>query len=43
MGEEVRRLKVGPIGCSETALNDYQSTLRNTPEERSSHLMKFFF
>jgi len=27
---------MGPIGCSETSVTDYQSTLRNIPEERRS-------
>ena len=25
--------KMGPMGCHKTSLNNYQSTLRNTPEE----------
>jgi len=28
--------KMGPIRCSETSVNSYQSTLRNIPEERRS-------
>ena len=31
-------LKMGPIGCPETSVNNYGSTLRNIPEERRSHL-----
>jgi hypothetical protein len=31
-------LKMGPIGCLETSVQNYHSTLRNTPEERRSHL-----
>jgi hypothetical protein len=31
-------LKMGSIGCTETAVNNYQSTLRNVPEERIFHL-----
>jgi hypothetical protein len=27
----------------ETSVNDYQSTLRNIPEERRSHLKIFYF
>jgi hypothetical protein len=30
-------LKIGPIGCPETSVKDYRSTLRNIPEERRSH------
>jgi len=26
--------KMGPIGCYETSINDYGSTLRNIPQER---------
>jgi len=29
---------MGPRGCSETSVTNYQSTLRNIPEERRSHL-----
>ena len=29
-------LNMGPISCSETSVKDYNSTLRNTPEERRS-------
>ena len=29
---------MGPIGCPETSVTDYQSTLRKTPEERRSHI-----
>jgi hypothetical protein len=31
-------LKMGPIGCHETSVKDYHSTLRNIPEEHRSHL-----
>ena len=31
-------LKMGPIGCPETSVQNYHPTLRNTPEERRSHL-----
>jgi hypothetical protein len=30
-------LKTGPIGCPETSVQNYHTTLRNTPEERRSH------
>jgi hypothetical protein len=30
--------RMGRIRCPETSVNDYHSTLRNTPEERKSHL-----
>jgi hypothetical protein len=29
---------IGPIGCPQTSVNHYQSTLRNIPEERRSLL-----
>jgi hypothetical protein len=32
------RFQLQGIGCSETSLTDYESTLRNIPEERRSHL-----
>jgi hypothetical protein len=31
-------LKIGQIGCPETSVNNYLSSLRNIPEERRSHL-----
>jgi hypothetical protein len=31
-------LKMGPIGCPETSVQNYHSTLRNIPEERRYHL-----
>jgi hypothetical protein len=31
-------LNMGPIGSTETTVTNYQSTLRNIPEERRSHL-----
>jgi hypothetical protein len=31
-------LKVGALGCPETSVTTYQSTLRNIPEERISRL-----
>jgi hypothetical protein len=31
-------LKMGPIGCPETSVKNYHSPLRNTPEERRSHV-----
>ena len=30
-------MKMGPIGCPETSVKYYHSTLRNIPEERISH------
>jgi hypothetical protein len=30
-------LKMEPIGCPETSVSNYQSTLRNIPEEQRSH------
>ena len=32
-----KSLKMGPIRCPETSVNDYHSTLSNTPEERRFH------
>jgi hypothetical protein len=32
-------VKMGPIGCSEISRKFYHSSLRNNPEERSSHLL----
>ena len=29
----------GPIGCPETSVRNYQYSLHNNPEERSSHLL----
>jgi hypothetical protein len=31
-------VSLGPIGCPETSVNSYQSTLRNVLEERRPHL-----
>jgi hypothetical protein len=36
-------LKLGPIGCPETSVKDYHSTLRNIPEERGSQRSPIFF
>jgi hypothetical protein len=33
-------LEVGPTGCAETSLTNYQSTLHNIPEERRPHLRR---
>ena len=30
---------MGPIGCPETSVNNYHTTLRNIPEERSSRVL----
>jgi len=35
----VKTLKKGPIGCLETSVRNYHYSLRNKPEERSSHLI----
>jgi len=32
-------LKTGPIGCPETSVMSYHCSLRNSPEERSFHLL----
>jgi hypothetical protein len=34
---KARLLKMGLIGCSETSVTNYQSTLYNTPKEQRSH------
>jgi hypothetical protein len=39
-GLNSRPLKMGPISCPKTSLRDYQYSLRNNPEERSSHLLR---
>jgi len=31
--------RMGPIGCSETSVRNYYCSLRNNPEEHSSHLL----
>jgi len=31
---------MGPIGCPEMSVQNYHFTLRNTPEERRSHLRR---
>jgi hypothetical protein len=31
-------VEIGPIWCPETAVTNYQSTLRDIPQERISHL-----
>ena len=36
-GKEIP-LKMGPISCPETSVEDYHSWLRNIPEVRISHL-----
>jgi hypothetical protein len=39
-GQAVRTawpLKMGPIGCPETSVTNYKSTLRNMPKERRPH------
>jgi hypothetical protein len=32
--------KKGPMGCPETSVRNYHYSLRNNPEERSSHLLR---
>jgi hypothetical protein len=32
-------LKMGPLGCPETSVRNYHYSLRNNPEQRSSHLL----
>jgi len=34
---------MGLAGCSETSVRDYHYSLRNNPEERSSHLKDVIF
>jgi hypothetical protein len=36
-GLRIRKMKVGPIGSSETSVRNYRNWLCNDPEERSSH------
>jgi len=36
-----RPLKMGPIGCPETSVRNYLSTLCNIPEERRTHTFNF--
>ena len=38
--EDSWNLKMGPIGCPETSVRNYHHSLRNNPEERSSHLLR---
>jgi hypothetical protein len=33
-------LKTGPIDCPKTSVRNYHNSLRNDPEERSSHLLR---
>jgi hypothetical protein len=33
-------LKIGPVGCPETSVSNYHYSLRNKPQERSSHLLR---
>ena len=32
-------MKMGPVGCPETSIRNYDYSLRNDPEERRSHLI----
>jgi hypothetical protein len=34
---------MGPIGCPETSVQNYDSTLRNIPKERRSLRLVFYF
>jgi hypothetical protein len=38
VGDYAWTLKMGPRGCPETSVTNYQSTLRNSSEERRSNL-----
>jgi hypothetical protein len=31
---------MGPIGCAETSVRNYHTSLRNSPEQRSSHSLR---
>ena len=33
-------MKIGPTGCPETSVRNYHYSLRNNPEERSSHVLR---
>ena len=35
-------MKMGPTGCPKTSVTNYQSTLRNTPEERKPSCLESF-
>jgi hypothetical protein len=35
-------LKVGPVHCPETSVNNYHTTLHNNPEEHRSHQWLLF-
>jgi hypothetical protein len=37
-GNEVTQIMLGPIGCTETSVRNYHYTLRNMPEDRTSHV-----
>jgi len=39
-GMKWMQLEDGAIGCRETSINIYLYSLRNNPEERSSHLLR---
>jgi hypothetical protein len=40
LGSRVWPLKTGPTGSTETSVSNYHYSLRNTPEERSSHTLR---
>jgi hypothetical protein len=35
-------VKMGPIRCPETSVNNYHTTSRNIPEERRSEVLRYF-
>jgi hypothetical protein len=39
-GKQRKEVELGPIGCSEASVSNYQCTLRNILEERRSHLQR---
>ena len=34
------KMKIGPVGCSEMSVINYHYSLRNNPEQSSSHLRR---
>jgi hypothetical protein len=36
-------LKMGPTGCPETSVTNYQSTLRNLPKDRITHVVSILY
>jgi hypothetical protein len=41
IGGYVRTLNLGPVGCSQTSVTNYQFALRKIPVERRSLLTRF--